>query len=233
MRTFFAVAIVTATLLIPQLCLANDPQLVFNVTREGKKTVTPVKVTTDENGDLTGLLVDKDPYSATKLHGEAQIHIDGVKDSDKVLFLNGAGVNPKSGGNLTMRYLHDGVKGTYYSLTLNLSRNVKNGPDGVPAPSNDDTWTVKVNGKVIKALYMKNNDVFLLGTIGIETINPAYAMYADSRKDAQALALGGDAGFSPEKVSDSEAVKLVNTAPDSADGGTQRPAESGKISVGT
>ncbi len=207
MRTLIAVAIVTATLLIPQLCLADGAQQLFNVEREGKSTKTPVLVLTDANGDVTGLRVDRDNYSAAQLHSETLIHIDGVKDSDKVLYLSGANVDTKTGGTLTMRYLHDGVAGKYYTLALNLSRNENN------------TWTVKVAGKPIKALRMTNNTVIFIGTIGIEAVNPIFAYLASALNDDGVVALAPEAGTSVEKLSDAPNVKYLNTAVEAIDGG--------------
>lgn len=140
-----------------------EKQHIFDVTSDFRGGATPVSADIDPStGEIVGLDVAGDYYSASELRSPTVIQIDGTDNSRKPLQIAAPTVNVNTGGTIDLIYLHDGIRGDFEHLYLSLRK------DG-------DTWHVYANGNgsPVTALHLTKNSI-LGKVIGIGSINPQF-----------------------------------------------------------
>ncbi|MBI3542993.1 MAG: hypothetical protein HY075_06950 [Deltaproteobacteria bacterium] len=140
-------------------------QFLFSVGGEMTSKWTNVSVRVDDgSGELVGLVVDHDFYAAREVLSGAKLRIDGVDNSRDVLKIRAPGLDTRTGGSLTLTYLHDGMSNSYRDYPMVLKRNAT------------AAWKVYLPGqsKSISSLYMTKH-TFFGKLIGIDAIRASFA----------------------------------------------------------
>jgi hypothetical protein len=134
-------------------------QQLFTVSSDFKSGAVHVALNVDDaTGEIAGLYVDNDYYTANEIRSGSDLKLDGVDNSHKPLRIVAAGVSTTTGGRLVLNYLHNGITGSRPNYAMDLRRE-------------GNQWRVFPPGdsRPIASLYLTKNTTFGQ-VIGIDTI---------------------------------------------------------------
>lgn len=142
-------------------------QTILETNIEGEARQLNLELTTDSRSDITGMKlveINNGRVTDSRSFNSSQV-FDGIVLHEargrQVLTLISDNFAKHQGGNISVRYLFNGITGTVRTMELDLQR------DG-------DRWVVVDAGKVVKGMFIYKNKKRLVGEIGIRSIRLIY-----------------------------------------------------------
>lgn len=146
--------------------LVAGEQQILKVTNEEDSNVVYLYLETDENGDIVAMRHEsrrKDGSLERTVREEAEKIYQGngvlLKEHDgyEIIRLRSENFSSHQGGDIEIDTLYNGMNDTRRSYEFDLVRN-------------GDEWQIEYRRKKIDKMHFKSKKVFLIGTVGIETI---------------------------------------------------------------
>lgn len=147
--------------LLSSLTFAGELHLV-KATNDEDNEICDLYLVLDEQNDISKIRIHKTVEGETTgdksydLDSEEGLVISQQKGRD-IVSMYSSNFSNHNGGDLTLKYLYNGITNNYNQAHLELFR------DG-------DDWNLVMNGKVVSHLHFESNRKFMVGPVGVKAI---------------------------------------------------------------
>lgn len=141
----------------------ENETFIVKATNDEDEDITHLYLILDENKDIQqfrvktfsgATTIEDDVYGVDK--GETGIVLENLKGRD-IVTLFSSNFSAHQGGDITLRYLFNGLTGSVRELELDLARN-------------GDEWVLNINGQRATHLHFQSNKKFMIGAIGVKRV---------------------------------------------------------------
>lgn len=141
----------------------ENETFIVKATNDEDEDITRLYLILDKNKDIQQFrvrtlageeIIEDDLYGVDK--GESGIVLKNLKGKD-IVTLYSSNFTGHQGGEITLRYLFNGLTGSTKELELDLGRY-------------GDNWVLNINGQKATHLHFQSNKKFMIGAIGVKRV---------------------------------------------------------------